>query len=197
MTGVVEVIGAAAAAASAAAPYVAVATSLASAGLAYAGSQRQASALRQQAQQQQFAAEQEALKGRAQVQGINDALRATLAGQRARYAAAGVELTGTPDTVARETEAEAERQTTITRTNATMAAEARRIQAASLLSESSLTRQAGYLNLGFSLFSTADRALARAPGTVTPGVGATRAAAAGAAKPMTAAQADYALGPLY
>jgi len=193
MTGVVEVLAVAGSAMAAASPYVAAAAAVAGAGLTYAQSERQAQAMKDQAKQQDFAAQQAALAGRSQANGINAALRATLASQRARYAAAGVTLEGTPDTVAAASAAEAERQTALARGNATIAAEQRRIQGTSLLDEAGRTSAAGTVNLGLSLFGTMDRSLARTPGTVTTGNSGSNAS-----RTRTAAQqADYALGPLY
>lgn len=199
MTGVVEVLGAVGSAAASAAPYVSAGMALASAGLQIVGAQRQASVLRAQAAQSEFAAEQELLRGREQANQIRRQLASVRAAQNARYAAAGVLLDdGTPETVISATEAEADRQVQIVRTNAVIASEDRRLRGGMLNDQASTATSNAWWQAGAGLFDYYDRWSARQPGTTrsrrTSGWGtggATIGSTAGAL------EADAALGALY
>ena len=168
MTGVVEPLIASGSAAASAAPYITAAAAVAGAGLQFMGAQRQAAVYRSQARQSDFQARQEELRGREQANQVQSALQRVRAAQNARYAAAGVLLDdGTPETVAAATEAEAERQTTIVRSNATIAAEDRRIRSGMLNDTADATMTNAWWQGGMSLFDLVDRNLQRMPGTTT------------------------------
>ena len=156
--------GAAAAAVPYVAPVVGVASSLASAGLAISGSQQQAAALTAQAQQQDLIAKQEELRGQESANQVREALLRSLASQRASYAAAGVTLEGTPETVAEWTRYEAERELSIQAGNTATRVETARLNRDILTDRSASTRTAGVAGAATSLFDAADRIARRAPG---------------------------------
>jgi hypothetical protein len=171
------------AATSAVAPYAGIASALASAGLTVMGSQQQAATARLQAGQQasqaaqaDFAARQEVLRGQAQANQVRQALLQTLAAQNARYSAAGLALEGTPETVANETIAQAERELGMATTNATIRSEQSRMQASLLRDSADWTRQgasftetAGAIGAGVNLFDRVDRITSRRSGTTRIG----------------------------
>jgi hypothetical protein len=198
MTGVVEVlaaVGSAAASAASAvapvvstiAPFAAVAGSLASAGLQVSGARQQSQALTIQAQQQQQTAavqdqvaQQEALRGQEAANQVRENLFRTLASQRAQYAAAGLVLEGTPQDVADQTVAQADRELQIQAGDtAVRVASARQTAANSRTSATLLTDRAGStmssagLAAGISLFDAVDRFGRRMPGTVAERTGVT------------------------
>ena len=157
--------------------------SLAQFGLGIAGAIGQADAQRAQAQQATFtatqqlmAAEQESLRGRSQAALITSKLVETLASQNARYAAAGIQLTGgTPDTVAQETMDQAERETTIVTTDAALRAAQQKAAASNSYGRASLLEDAAdatliggiggsIAGLGSSALRIADRLPGRTAG---------------------------------
>jgi hypothetical protein len=159
--------------------YAGIASSLVSAGLAVLGSQSSAAAQRAnaavqrgQAAQAQFAAEQELLRGRSAALQIRQDAARTLAAQRTRYAAAGLTLDGTPETVADETRAMAERELGFADTNATIRAEQIRTQGNLLLSQAGFTDSGagatgtlGTIGAGVNLFDSMERRYNRSAGT--------------------------------
>lgn len=154
--------------ASSVAPVVGVASSLASAGLAISGSREQAAALTSQAQQQDLIAQQERLRGQESANQVREALLRSLASQRASYAAAGVTLDGTPETVAEWTRYEAERELTIQAGNTANRVATAEASRDILTTRAASTRTAGIGNAAISLFDAADRIGRRAPGRTTP-----------------------------
>lgn len=148
------------------ASYASIASALAGAGLTVLGANRNAANQNMQADQQRIAAEQELLRGRVQQLNLRSQLARTLASQNARYAAAGLTLEGTPETVAAETTRQAEREFTTVDINATTKAIQDQRQARLLDDSADYTRDIGYATAGVNLLTAADRAYARTPGTI-------------------------------
>jgi hypothetical protein len=158
--------------------YASIAAALTSAGLGVAGAQQTASAQRMQArvqqgqaQQGQFAANQETLRGMQQSLAMREQLSRVLAAQNARYASAGLTLDGTPETVANETRAVAERELALLDANTTIRREQMRTGASLLASQADKTGQgadftswAGSIGAGVNLFDNLDRQAARSAG---------------------------------
>jgi hypothetical protein len=158
--------------------YASIAAALTSAGLGVAGAQQTASAQRMQArvqqgqaQQGQFAANQETLRGMQQSLAMREQLSRVLAAQNARYASAGLTLDGTPETVANETRAVAERELALLDANTTIRREQMRTGASLLASQADATGQgadftswAGTIGAGVNLFDSLDRQAARRAG---------------------------------
>jgi len=158
--------------------YASIAAALTSAGLGVAGSQQSASAQRMQArvqqgqaQQGQFAANQETLRGMQQTLAMREQLAKVLAAQNARYASAGLTLDGTPETVADNTRAVAERELALADANTTIRREQMRTGASLLSSQADatgmgadFTNWAGSIGAGVNLFDNLDRQAARRAG---------------------------------
>lgn len=164
MTGLMEAVGPAI---SAAGPAIGGVAQIAQAGATVVAAQTQAAGMRRQAQQQDTAARQEQLRGEAQALQVRDALRRTLASQNARYAAAGLSLdSGTPETLAEATGAEADRQIRVIGANAEQRANARLAAADDLRASADMAGAAGWGQAGMGLLDYADRSYRRTPGTV-------------------------------
>jgi hypothetical protein len=158
--------------------YASIAAALTSAGLGVAGAQQTASAQRMQArvqqgqaQQGQFAANQETLRGMQQSLAMREQLSRVLAAQNARYASAGLTLDGTPETVANETRAVAERELALLDANTTIRREQMRTGASLLASQADATGMgadftswAGTIGAGVNLFDSLDRQATRRAG---------------------------------
>jgi hypothetical protein len=158
--------------------YASIAAALTSAGLGVAGAQQSASAQRMQArvqqgqaQQGQFAADQEMLRGLQQNLALREQLARVLAAQNARYASAGLTLDGTPETVADNTRAVAERELQLLDANTTIRREQLRTGASLLASQADATGMgadftswAGSIGAGVNLFDNLDRQAARRAG---------------------------------
>jgi hypothetical protein len=160
------------------ATYASVAAALTSAGLGVAGAQQSASTQRAQARVQQgqaqqgrFAADQESLRGLQQSLAMREQLSRVLAAQNARYAAAGLALDGTPETVADATRAVAERELALAEANSTIRREQLLTQGNLLASTADATGSgadftswAGSIGAGVNLFDNLDRQAARRAG---------------------------------
>jgi hypothetical protein len=149
-----------------------------SAAIGVAGAQQSANAQRMQArvqqgqaQQGQFAADQEMLRGLQQSLALREQLAKVLAAQNARYASAGLTLDGTPETVADNTRAVAERELQLLDANTTIRREQLRTGASLLSSQADATGMgadftswAGSIGAGVNLFDNLDRQAARRAG---------------------------------
>jgi hypothetical protein len=149
-----------------------------SAGLGVAGAQQAANSQRMQAlvqqgqaQQGQFAADQEVLRGLQQSLAMREQLAKVLAAQNARYASAGLTLDGTPETVADATRTVAERELALADANTTIRREQMRTGASLLSSQADATGMgadftswAGSIGAGVNLFDNLDRQAARRAG---------------------------------
>lgn len=154
------------------------ASAVTSAGLGVAGAQQAANAQRMQArvqqgqaQQGQFAADQEVLRGLQQSLAMREQLAKVLAAQNARYASGGLALEGTPETVADNTRAVAERELALLDANTTIRREQLRTGASLLSSQADATGMgadftswAGSIGAGVNLFDNLDRQAARRAG---------------------------------
>lgn len=178
--------------AAAIAAIVSVVATAASAGVQIMQAQQQSRAQRNQAAMDQVRARQQELeargleaRGTAEALDVRENLLRTLAAQNARYAASGILLgEGTPQTVAEETQSDAERQLEILRTNTTIAAEGARVGAAQtqqrallLRDQAGFTATAGYAGAAATAGRAALDTYNRWPGTTTPpggGSGAVR-----------------------
>jgi hypothetical protein len=131
------------------------------------------------ARQQELEARSIEQRGTAEALNVRENLLRTLAAQNARYAAAGLALgDGTPQTVAEETAADAERELDIVRTNTAVAAESARMGAAQtqaraqlLRSQAGWTQTAGMIGAAATGLTGAARLLDRMPGRAQPGIG--------------------------
>jgi hypothetical protein len=154
----------------------------AAAGTQMMQAQQQAAALRNQAAMDEVRARQQGLeargasaRGEAEALDVRENLLRTLAAQNARYSASGIVLgEGTAETVAEETEADANRQLEIIRTNTTLAAEGARMGAAQtqqrallLRDQAGFTMTAGMIGAGATLAEGTSRTAARWPGATT------------------------------
>lgn len=150
-----------------------------------AGQRNQAALDAVRARQQELEARGVEARGTAEALDVRENLLRTLAAQNARYAASGILLgDGTPQAVADETRADAERQLDILSTNTTIAAEGARIGAAQtqqrsllLRDQAGFTTTAGYVGAVATAGRGAVDAYNRWPGTATaPPPGAVRTA---------------------
>jgi hypothetical protein len=178
MTFFADILPASIAAALPSASTVAQAAAITSAGLGVAGAQQAAASQRMQArvqqgqaQQAQFAAQQETLRGFQQSLALREQLSRVLAAQNARYAAAGLTLDGTPETVADATRTVAERELALNDANTTIRSEQIRTQSNLLSSQADATGRgadftswAGTIGAGVNLFDSLDRQAARRAG---------------------------------
>lgn len=178
MTFIADLLPASIAAALPSAASVASVSAAVSAGLGVAGAQQSAQAQRMQArvqqgqaQQGQFAADQEMLRGMQQSLALREQLAKVLAAQNARYASAGLTLDGTPETVADNTRAVAERELQLLDANTTIRREQMRTGASLLSSQADATGMgadftswAGSIGAGVNLFESLDRQAARRAG---------------------------------
>lgn len=138
---------------------------LASAATTVIGAQHQAGVQRSQARMADFNATTEAIRGQIQANQTRQAMLRTLATQSARYAGSGLALEGTPDLVAEQTIAEANRELTIGQSNATIRSEQQRINAQLLNDDAAWTETGGYLRAGTNLFSAYSGWAGRQPGS--------------------------------
>lgn len=119
----------------------------------------EASSQRSAANQEDFAAQQELLKGRTDALGIRQNLVQTLAAQNARYAGSGIALdAGAPATAAEVSVTNADAATTMATGNATLASEQRKLRATQLRDQAKYTasaataaRTAGYVKGSLTL----------------------------------------------
>lgn len=160
------------------ASYASIVAALTSAGLGVAGAQQSANSQRMQArvqqgqaQQQNFAADQETLRGLQSSLAMREQLAKVIAAQNTRYAAGGLALDGTPETVADATRAVAERELALNQANTTIRREQMRTQG-NLLSTmadatgtgADFTGITGSIGAGVNLFDNLDRYAARRAG---------------------------------
>jgi hypothetical protein len=147
-------------------------TAAASATATYAGAQQQAAQQRTQARMADFNATTEAIRGQIQANQVRETLMRTLAAQSARYAGSGLALEGTPDLVAEQTVAQANRELTMTETNTVLRSEQLRQRARLLEDDAGATELGGTTGAVINLFDTASRTYSRFPGsTSSPGGG--------------------------
>ncbi|MCA3369604.1 MAG: hypothetical protein INF89_08895 [Roseomonas sp.] len=154
------------------------AAAVTSAGLGVAGAQQAANAQRMQArvqqgqsQQQNFAADQETLRGFQQSLALREQLSRVLAAQNARYAGAGLTLEGTPETVADAAKTVAERELALNNANTIIRREQLKTGANLLASQADATGKGadftswtGSIGAGINLFDNLDRQAARRAG---------------------------------
>lgn len=139
--------------------YMAIAMAAASAVGKAISAQQEAKSLRSQAAFEEFNAGQEKIRGMQDANKIRENLLATLASNSARYAAAGIDLnSGTPETIDIATQEDADRQLELSRTNATILEQQRRMQAAQYRSGAKSTSMAGWIGLGTGIFAQAENA---------------------------------------
>lgn len=113
-----------------------------------AAARTQAALMRVQSQQMQLAARAEELRGQHAALDARERLLRTLAAQNARYLAAGVALgEGTPETVAEESTAAAERELELIRTETTLRAESARVGAANVMGAANAQAASGRTSL--------------------------------------------------
>jgi hypothetical protein len=117
------------------------------------GGQQQAASYKAQAQQSQFAARQEELKGRQQADNIRRSLQATLASQNAAFSARGISLSsGTPLNLANVSKSEASNDIQIAQFGAAQSAGALRSQAGQQKIQASSAKVAGYTQAATSAY---------------------------------------------
>ncbi len=144
--------------------------------------QQEARGLRSKAAFEDFNAGQEKIRGMQDANKIRENLIATLSSNSARYAAAGIDLnSGTPETIDIATQEDADRQLELSRSNATILTEQRRMQAAQYRSSAKTTSDMGWFGLATGIFATAEKADNLYGGS--PEVGKTKGVASGASIP--------------
>jgi hypothetical protein len=144
-----------------------IASTLAGVGMQVLATQRQAAVQRGQAASADFAARQELIRGQQQGNALRDSLLRTLAGQRARFAASGLEADdGSAGNLQDQTAAQADRELTVQDANSVIRSEENRTRASLLTDGADFTQAGGAVRAGVNLFDAYDRYSARQPGTV-------------------------------
>jgi hypothetical protein len=147
--------------------YATIASTLAGVGMQVLATQRQAAVQRGQAASADFAARQELIRGQQQGNALRDSLLRTLAGQRARFAASGLEADdGSAGNLQDQTAAQADRELTVQDANSVIRSEENRTRASLLTDGADFTEAGGAVRAGVNLFDAYDRYSARQPGTV-------------------------------
>lgn len=149
------------------------ALALVSGGLQIAGGFQQANALRSQAEMERFNARSEEIAGMQAANATRQRLLETLAAQNAAYAASGATLEGTPQDVMAQTQSDGERELSILRSQTTMNAGARRMQAGIYGQQATGAIVQGFGRAAGTLFDYVDRRdrIGQVPQPRTPGPG--------------------------
>jgi hypothetical protein len=138
------------------------ALSLTSAGLSIASGLSQGQALSNRAMIEDFNARQELIRGQFEANKIKENLIRTLATQNAYFGASGIDLgSGTPVDLATETQAQADRELDLVRTNATLLSTTRRFTALGYGADASAAQVGGFARGAMTLLDYGTRLAGR------------------------------------
>lgn len=135
---------------------------LTSAGLSIASGLSQSQAYGNRAMIEEFNARQELIRGQVEANKIRENLLRTLAAQNAYFGGGGIDTgSGTPIDLANETQAQADRELSIVRENATLLSAQRRLQALALRSDESGAQVGGFGRSAITLLDYGTRLAGR------------------------------------